>query len=192
MALSGCAYVCLPSIWHVLLAQVAVDILQSAIELGSSSVSLALWDTAGQERFAALSAPYYRQADGVVLVFDLGSRASFERLATYWKGEVDAKASADACVLLVAAKADLPPGERQVRFEEAQALADAHGWLYFETSAKSGVHVRDAFYLLACHLMNRALESDPKNVLNDPSIALTDERNEKGGGCCLAGGKGKG
>ena len=49
---------------------------------------------------------------------------------------------------------------------EAAAFAEEHGWLYFETSAKSGYHVRDAFYLLACTVMNRLLESDPKNLIN--------------------------
>lgn len=74
--------------------QIAVDVMSTKIELGTSTVALALWDTAGQERFAPLSAPYYRQADGVVVVFDVGSRRSFER--------VGSRGSHDACTILYA------------------------------------------------------------------------------------------
>ena len=66
--------------------------------------------------------------------------------------------------------------------EEAQAFAEENGWLYFETSAKSGLHVRDAFYLLACTVMNRLNESDPKNLINNESVGLGAK--EKKGGCC--------
>ena len=52
--------------------------------------------------------------------------------------------------------------------------------LFFEASAKSGAMVRDAFYLLACTIMNAQLESDPKNVVNDPF----GEPAAKKGGCC--------
>jgi hypothetical protein len=77
---------------------------------------------------------------------------------------------------------------RQVSTDEAQALADEHGWLYFETSAKSGFHVRDAFYLLACTVMNRLIEKDPKNLINTfESVSKISIQNGNGavkGGCC--------
>jgi len=158
------------------------------LDLGSSTVGLALWDTAGQERFAALSGPYFRQADGVIVVFDVGMRSSFNRVNTYWMDELNFKAGPDASVMLIGSKADVPADERQVSTDEAQALADEHGWLYFETSAKSGFHVRDAFYLLACTVMNRLIEKDPKNLINTfESVSKISIQNGNGavkGGCC--------
>ena len=47
---------------------------------------------------------------------------------------------------------------------DGRALAEKLGYLHFETSAKSGVMVRDAFYLLACTVMNAKLEADPANA----------------------------
>ena len=169
-------------------ATVSVDISNAVLDLGSgSTVGLSLWDTAGQERFVPLSAPYFRQADGVMIVFDVGRRSSFERVITYWQDELFFKGDPDASIMLIGSKADVPENERMVSDAEAQALADEHGWLYFATSAKSGVHVRDAFYLLACTVMNRLIESDPKNILNNEpeTVALGGKR--KGGakaGCC--------
>ena len=127
---------------------VAVDVSTAALDLGSSTVGLALWDTAGQERFAPLSTPYFRQADGVIMVFDVGEHASFERIQTYWLEELERKASPDVSTMLIGAKADVAENARQVFPDEAKQFADSQGWLYFETSAKTGVHVRDAFYLL--------------------------------------------
>ena len=123
-----------------------------------------------------LSAPYFRQADGVMIVFDVGRRSSFERVITA-AGRVSSRAirtlqSADR------EQADVPENERMVSDAEAQALADEHGWLYFAASAKSGV--QDAFYLLACTVMNRLIESDPKNILNNETetVALGGKRKE--------------
>ena len=168
-------------------ATVAVDISNAQLDLGSSTVGLALWDTAGQERFASLSAPYFRQADGVVVVFDVGKRSTFERVQSYWMDELFFKADPEVSVLLVGMKADIPEPEREVSDEEAINFAEQSGWLYFSASAKSGLHVRDAFYLLACTVMNRLNESDPKNVLNDSGDAgvdLAKGGGAKKGGCC--------
>jgi len=145
------------------------------------------WGTAAQERFAPLSTPYFRSADGVVLAFDLTSRASFERVPSYWTDEIYYKASPDVTIMLVGTKADASPGAREVDEAEAKALADEHGWIYFETSAMLGTHVRDAFYLLSCTVMNRLNEQDPKNVLNQEGKATLGGGGgggDKAGGCC--------
>ena len=41
---------------------------------------LQIWDTAGAERFHAVVPSYYRKADAALLVFDVSSRASFDRV----------------------------------------------------------------------------------------------------------------
>jgi len=37
-----------------------------------------IWDTAGQERFQGLGTAFYRGSDGVIFVFDVTNRKSFE------------------------------------------------------------------------------------------------------------------
>jgi len=162
---------------------ISVDISSAALDLGSSTVALSLWDTAGQEKFAPLSAPYFRQADGVIIAFDVGARSTFSRVGSYWTDEVFFKADPGASVMLVATKMDIAAEDRQVSTEEAREFAESRGWLYFETSAKSGAHVRDAFYLLACTVMNRLLESDPKNLIND-KVDIKGKGPSGKAGCC--------
>ena len=65
-------------------ATVSVDISTTELDLGSSTVGLALWDTAGQERLRR-SRRYFRQADGVIIVFDVSKRSSLiASLPTGW------------------------------------------------------------------------------------------------------------
>lgn len=52
---------------------------KKVVRVGPDAVTLFVWDTAGQEKFFALTKAYFKKADGVLIVFDLGSRASFER-----------------------------------------------------------------------------------------------------------------
>jgi Rab family protein len=47
------------------------------------SVKLQVWDTAGQETFLTLTTGFYRSCNGVLLCFDLTSRASFENLGKW-------------------------------------------------------------------------------------------------------------
>lgn len=50
----------------------------------------------------------------MVIVFDVGSRKSFERVETYWKEQLEAKAEPDATVMLVGSKVDIAGKLRQV------------------------------------------------------------------------------
>ena len=40
-------------------------------------VKLQIWDTAGQERFRSLSKFFYRNADGIVIMYDITKKESF-------------------------------------------------------------------------------------------------------------------
>lgn len=41
------------------------------MEIGENTVRLQLWDTAGQEKYTAVTKSYYRNALGVIIVFDI-------------------------------------------------------------------------------------------------------------------------
>ena len=72
----------------------------------NTQVRAQIWDTAGQERYRAITNAYYRQAIGVLLVFDITSRASFQSLEK-WMSEVREHADQKIVVILVGNKSDL-------------------------------------------------------------------------------------
>lgn len=48
------------------------------ISINSNEVTVCIWDTAGQEKFFSLTKNYFKKADGVIVVFDLTDKTSFE------------------------------------------------------------------------------------------------------------------
>jgi len=43
------------------------------------------WDTAGQERFRTITNSYYRNANGIIIVYDLTDRQSFENVVNWYE-----------------------------------------------------------------------------------------------------------
>jgi small GTP-binding protein len=85
------------------------------IDLQGKLMKVQLWDTAGTERFRTITPIYYRNVDGVLLVFDLTDRASF-RSIQYWIDELNEKGEDTAQLMLVGNKNDRA-AEREVSFE---------------------------------------------------------------------------
>ncbi|KAG9276427.1 ras-related protein Rab-42b isoform X2 [Astyanax mexicanus] len=112
-------------------------------------IKLQFWDTAGQERFRSVTRSYYRNSVGALLVFDLGNRASFERVRE-WHAEVREHVRPHAVLfVLVGHKSDREAdGERVVGREEAEKLAAQLGAPYVEASAKTGHNIQAPFELL--------------------------------------------
>jgi Ras-related protein Rab-1A len=73
----------------------------------------AQWDTAGQERFRTITSSYYRGAHGIIIVYDITDRESFDNVKQ-WLNEIDRYACENVNKLLVGNKCDLE-SKRQVR-----------------------------------------------------------------------------
>lgn len=140
-------------------ATIGIDFKIKALSVRGKPYRLTLFDTAGQERFRTLSTSFYRGAHGVILVYDISTRASFLTMER-WFNEAEANTVEGVALCLVGAKVDKANNEngREVTYEEAKALADAHGASFFEASAKTGHKVRDPFHELV------------NNIVRDPNL----------------------
>lgn len=138
-------------------ATVGIDLKKSTIDLDGDDrpLSLQIWDTAGQEMFRSIIASYYRGANGVLLMFDLTRRSSFESLDG-WVQEVRAKAPEETPVVLAGNKCDMPG--RAVERAEAEAWARNHGLAYVETSAAENVCINEAFVTVVALAVGRGSE----------------------------------
>ena len=97
-------------------------------------IAVKIWDTAGQERFKTITYSFYKQANGVIVAFDITNQLSFTNVKT-WLDSIYLHADPNIVKVLVGNKIDLED-ERKVSREEGQRLADQHKMQYFETSAK--------------------------------------------------------
>jgi len=113
---------------------------------------LNLLDTAGQERFRTLSNSYYRGAHGVILVYDVSNRDSFLAMER-WFEEAETNAIEGACLYLVGSKMDKVAG-RVVKYEEGERLAEQHGAMFCEVSAKTRENVKKPFVELVDKVVN--------------------------------------
>jgi Ras-related protein Rab-18 len=124
-------------------ATIGVDFRVHKMELKGRKVKLSIWDTAGQERFRTITSSYYRGAQGVILVYDVANRESFEALPK-WYSELETYVSSSVVKILVGNKVD-KEFSRQVTMAEAQQFAKRMNSLFIETSAKTAVGVQEVF-----------------------------------------------
>ena len=102
-----------------------------------------IYDTAGQERYRSISKSTIKITDGFLIVFSVANKKSFE-LINYWYESIQEVIDIKKKVLiLIGNKIDLP--DREVSNEEALEYAKAKNMKYFETSAKTGFGIKEAF-----------------------------------------------
>ena len=50
---------------------------------GDDKVQVKCWDTAGQERFQQLAKNFYKRAEGIIIVYSVVDRESFEKIGIW-------------------------------------------------------------------------------------------------------------
>ena len=116
------------------------------VDLDSVMVKLQIWDLAGQPHFGGVRPLFYQGSTGVIYVFSVIDRSSFDHLVG-WLEEAG-KNAGNVPGILIGNKTDLMD-QREVSREEAEAYAAQHGLKYIETSAKLDENVGDAFQQVA-------------------------------------------
>ncbi len=69
------------------ISTIGVDFRFRTVKVDDKVVKLQIWDTAGQERFRTITSAYYRGADGIIMTYDITSKASFMHVND-WLSEV--------------------------------------------------------------------------------------------------------
>ena len=97
---------------------IGIDFRFKNLKVNNKATKLQIWDTAGQERFKTITSAYYRGADGIVVVYDICSKASFDHVRS-WLEEASRYTSEDICNVIVGNKSDLDE-QRVVSTEEGK------------------------------------------------------------------------
>lgn len=150
------------------ISTIGVDFKIKTIEVEGKIIKLQIWDTAGQERFRTITSSYYRGAHGVLIVYDVTNRSSFNNIHN-WLKEVDRLSPPNIPKLLIGTKTDLVR-HREVQEKEAQALTDLLKIKLIETSARANQKVDDIFYQLSKqikdHNYQKLMANDSKPQTN--------------------------
>lgn len=148
----------------------------------STTAKVVLWDTAGSEKYVSLTTAHYRESHGALLFFDLTDRATFDHVS-FWLGKIADHAEEDTIVMLIGNKCDLvneDPSARKVSEHEAREFAEKFGLMYNETSAKTGLNVKEAFNDLIETIHENQKDNsfrDTKEKQKERNLKLKIEKN---------------
>ena len=119
--------------------------------LDNKAIQLNIFRPAEGEDFSKLPPMYFRNTNGILLVYSITSRDSFDRI-NFWMSEIAKFAPHDVKLVLVGNKCDLKD-KAVVSIDEGKALAEELGIPFFETSAKDSTNIDEAFALLVKQMM---------------------------------------
>jgi Ras-related protein Rab-1A len=118
-----------------------------------------MWDTAGQERFKTITSSYYKGVHGIIVVYDVTDRESFDGVHE-WMEQIEKSCTTNVARILVGNKTDLQD-QRVVSTEEGQELADHYCIRFIETSAKDSTNVEKAVEIISRETLALALAFKP-------------------------------
>jgi len=149
------------------LATLGVDVRYKFVTLENKKIRVDIWDTAGQERFKNITKNYFRGAHGIILVYDITKKATFDVLKT-WLIAAQNSVPPETEMIVVGNKIDLKD-KREVDFKFLKEFGLKHKIDFFETSAKTGEGVEEIFTCLINKLfMNKNIGKIPNNDDENP------------------------
>ena len=166
------------------LSTIGVEKLESQLTLkNGEEIKLIIWDTAGQERFRSVALKSIKTAQGVVIVFDLTKKSTFNNVVN-WLKQINDNLNSNVSLVLFGNKCDMEEEKWEVNKEEVLKFAKIKGLPYFETSAKSNINIKEGFENVA-NAAYEKLEGNKNN--NEKKIELDNKQRQSEGGCCGGG-----
>ena len=147
-----------------LLTTLGVELFKKVVNIHGIFYQIKIWDTCGQERLRALTTNYYRNADGIMLLFDLTQVNTFNNIPN-WIESVQEKVQDQLPLVIVGNKTDLP--DHQVTSDMIKNLSKKYDVEVFKTSAKNGDESGKPFFRLAEEIIENCAHPDYRPLLRE-------------------------
>ena len=163
------------------ISTIGVEYKIKELNINGRKVILRIWDTSGQERYRSITQNFYRNANGILFVFDLTNKVTFDNIKNWLTDSQNFETK--VIKILVGNKSDLIE-ERKVDQDSVERYADKKEMQYYETSAKDGNNVDKAFRELAELILENKTDEEIKeqyldNTKNTSSFNLSMETKPK-------------
>ena len=146
---------------------------------------ISIFDTAGQERYRSLATNYIKNSDGLVLVYDITNKKSFELIEKWLESILEILPDwkdSEYLIILLGNKLDLIGQEeedRKVKAIEAKNLCDKKGILWGgECSAKDFTEqqLSNLFKYFTVKVFNKIGIKDTDNIQNLKKMKKSKKR----------------
>ena len=151
---------------------VGVATANITLNVEGKEVQLSIWDTAGQETFRSLVPLYTRNAELIILVFDVSEKSSFDNIQG-WISSIRKDLALTCPIFLLANKIDIPFA---VEKADISKIAEENDLTVFYTSAKTQQGVEEAFNEIGKTILGNLKSSF------QPSAPMLEA--SKKSGCC--------
>ncbi|CAF1121593.1 unnamed protein product [Rotaria sordida] len=174
-------------------ATIGVDFQIRTLDIDSKRCKLQVWDTAGQDRFKCVVSSFYRNANGVIICFDLTDLESF-RNVNNWFEEVKRYCPEQTPIFLIGTKSDLKT-RRMVSDDMIKNYTEKNRLSYLETSSKTNENVEKCFVDFTQNLVAHTNEMEmvyKKDRKPEREIDLNSRRKtvkHSGDSGCMGGNK---
>ena len=139
------------------LATIGVEYKIKQIKLNNYNITLQIWDTAGQERFRSITKSFFRNANGILFVYDVTNRKTFQNVKDWI---IDSENNDSGFQkILIGNKIDLKD-KRQVETDELKDYGLKKNIEVIETSAKDKINVDEAFRKIVELILNNKNEKE--------------------------------
>ena len=161
----------------------------------NKKINLDIWDTAGQERYKSLTKFFYKDAQIIIMVYDITKKLTFENIKNQWFKEIQELSGKNFILGIAGNKSDLYESE-EVPEKEAREYAKSINAVYSLTSAQNNTGIKQLFedvgmQLLAPDFQEKIME-EQKEKKEDTNIKITqstvkkidEEQKHKKKKCC--------
>jgi Ras-related protein Rab-2A len=162
---------------HDLTIGVEFDTYKYTLENGDI-INMHIWDTAGQESFRSITRSYFRHSHCALIVFDLTNIDTYKSIVK-WIADVKGHNSQFISLILVGNKCDLVD-KRQVKREDIDKFVEENNLIYFETSARTGVNVKETFLCIiknVYEMIKLGKIETKKNIIAKKKVEKVNEKH---------------
>lgn len=161
-----------------LLCAAGLDLKKKVISINNQQIKLMIYDSAGHERYRNLAKNQLHSTKGVLIVYDVTERSSFDALNFWMKSYKENSEEGSVC-LIIGNKIDLKE-KRVVSFEEGNNLAIKYNVHFIETSAKNSTNVSEAFLNVTKEILDKEMMIQKKKKEN----LVVKKENKENKQCC--------
>jgi DnaJ homolog subfamily C member 27 len=167
------------------LQTIGIDYGVTKLNVRDREIKLNIFDMSGHSAFREVRNEFYKDTQGVILVFDVTNKASFDSLDD-WIDEIrhdieltnanETNFNSIENIVFAVCANKIDKGKRVVDEYDARLWAALKGFHYFETSASSGSGINELFDTLLSDIVNIFENGAKPSSLSQNNLSLNKEQ----------------